>query len=74
MNKPLDKTKSSNIKCEHCKYFDKEHTQPVFVLNHIEDWRICSLTGKPKNYWNRCKWFDWADRYAAAEVSDETDN
>ena len=54
--RPIDKTKKSNIKCEHCKYFiqDKE-TYMDYCLN----------TDSPKygvgkvNYWNRCKRFEW---------------
>ena len=47
-NKPLDKTKKSNIKCEHCKNWEKA----AFDC-------YCTLNGKSKNYWNRCKQFDW---------------
>lgn len=64
MNKrPLDKTKKSNIKCEHCKHYDKEHTKPAWCFNHIEDIPTCDITGEAKHYWNRCKQFEWAERY-----------
>ena len=62
-NRPVDKTKKSNIKCEHCQHYDRETKVTVFVLNHIEDWETCSLSGKPKCYWHRCKNFEWADKY-----------
>lgn len=50
----IDKTKKSNIKCEHCKFF----------INYNE----CVNTDSPKygkggvNYWNRCKQFMWEER------------
>ena len=59
----VDKTKRSNIKCEHCKHFDTEHKMEVFVLNHLENRDTCALTGESKQYWNRCKGFEWADKY-----------
>lgn len=50
MNKrKVDKTKKSNIKCEHCLYADKD--------NKLGYW--CVLQEKPKNYYNRCKLFKW---------------
>lgn len=49
MNKrPVDKTKKSNIKCEHCKYYQKSNFDSY-----------CTLNGISKNYWNRCKSFEW---------------
>ena len=48
-NKPVDRTKKSNIKCEHCKHWDKK-------------WCVCALTNEDKNYWNRCRSFEWAER------------
>ena len=47
-NKPVDRTKKSNIKCEHCKHWDKKQS-------------VCTLTNEHKNYWNRCKQFEWAE-------------
>ena len=47
MNKrPIDKTKKSNIKCEHCNYW-----------NEVDG--ICMHHGIHKNYWNRCSYFEW---------------
>lgn len=47
MNKrPIDKTKKSNIKCEHCMYYEKY---------------FCVIYQTEKNYWNRCKNFKWAE-------------
>lgn len=45
----VDKSKKSNIKCEHCEAFD----------NDKEDGGWCCVLEKPKNYWNRCKNFIW---------------
>lgn len=55
MNKrPIDKTKKSNIKCEHCTYCEKP----------TEWWENyhCCLHIKEVNYWNRCKDFKWAEK------------
>ena len=52
MNKrPLDKTKKSNIKCEHCLYADIDKRRGYW----------CSLHEEKKNYWNRCKCFKWKE-------------
>ena len=40
----VDKSKKSNIKCEHCEAYDKD-----------SGW--CCIQEKEKNYWNRCKDF-----------------
>ena len=49
----IDKTKKSNIKCEHCKWCFKSDT-----------YCSCLNENSPKyehniNYWNRCKSFEW---------------
>ena len=49
MKRPIDKTKKSNIKCEHCANWN--------CCNGIS---YCSLTANETNYWNRCKHFEWA--------------
>ena len=51
----LDKSKKSNIKCEHCFYGDKP-TKPC------ENY-YCAIHQKEVNYWNRCKDFKWSERY-----------
>ena len=43
----VDITKKSNIKCEHCLNFN----------GGIKG--ICKLTTEIKNYYNRCKRFEW---------------
>ena len=52
MSKPIDKSKKSNIKCEHCLYADKDRLRGYW----------CSLHELSKNYWNRCKDFKWEER------------
>ena len=58
MNKrPVDKTKKSNIKCEHCKYW--------LWANIRKDKKVCTVNKpieKATNYWNRCKQFEWKDK------------
>ena len=53
MSKPLDKSKKSNIKCEHCLYADTDNKLGYY----------CSIHNKSKNYWNRCKDFKWDIKY-----------
>lgn len=49
----VDITKKANIKCEHCKYF----------TYHLDNYGKCSELKEKKNYWNRCKSFQWKDEY-----------
>lgn len=58
MNKrPIDKTKKSNIKCEHCCNY-----AIVYDSNYQMVGSKCRLfPDKPINYWNRCKNFEWAE-------------
>lgn len=44
----VDRSKKSNIKCEHCKFWDKETMK-------------CLRYSIPKKYWNRCKDFEWRE-------------
>ena len=55
--RPVDKTKKSNIKCEHCAWWK---------LCESNQWdnAKCSNSKSPKydtetHYWNRCKAFGW---------------
>ena len=50
-NRPVDKTKKSNIKCEHCAYADYDDQKGYW----------CAIHSIPKKYWNRCKEFKWAE-------------
>ena len=54
--KPVDKSKKSNIKCEHCKYFVRGDWKQGVTAH-------CKLTMYYRNYWNRCKSFEWAEKY-----------
>lgn len=49
----VDKTKKSNIKCEHCNCCDKDKQRGYW----------CPILQEPKNYWNRCKYFSWDTKY-----------
>lgn len=56
-----DRTKKSNIKCEHCKYWRKAEDGGHKFVN-----RICKCETSPKHnfytyYYNRCKAFGWAE-------------
>ena len=53
-NRPVDKTKKSNIKCEHCKFWNRKTEWDCFCEKDRTH---------PANYWNRCKSFEWAERY-----------
>ena len=48
--RPVDKTKKSNIKCEHCKHYG---------LAGKCECKQSKNFGKLMNYWNRCKKFEW---------------
>lgn len=63
----VDKTKKSNIKCEHCKHWCKVGNGNKYVD------RQCTNEDSPKNgtktwYYNRCKCFDWAESENKDEV------
>lgn len=64
MEKPIDKSKKSNIKCEHCgNYVETEGN--VYENCH------CLIDGMQKNYWNRCKQFIWReDRQYVGELKE----
>jgi hypothetical protein len=47
----VDRTKKTNIKCEHCKYWDK----PILWYESGS----CKLNNSEKKYYQRCKQFDW---------------
>lgn len=52
----IDRSKNSNIKCEHCQFFGHVH---VDGHSCTYDGDICRRTMGTKNYWNRCKDFEW---------------
>ena len=58
MNKrPLDKSKKSNIKCEHCRHWQYEKQLGAWIDSPAL--KVCEYTGEPKSYWCRCKKFEW---------------
>jgi len=62
MNKPLDKTKKSNRKCEHCQSFETK-------TDNKRDDGTCHIVKKvlvgevdlqrPRRYWHTCDDFEW---------------
>ena len=52
--KPINRSKKSNIKCEHCGNYAEPNGS---VYKECK----CLLTGENKNYWNRCKKFVWRE-------------
>lgn len=56
MKKEIDKTKKSNIKCEHCGFWNtKENSCNNYYCNCEDSPKYNTQT----NYWNRCKNFIW---------------
>lgn len=58
--RPVDKTKKSNIKCEHCKYWETIDDSPHYKFKQ------CGNNESPKyqqetEYWKRCKQFEWRE-------------
>jgi len=64
MNKPLDKTKKSNRKCEHCRCFETK-------TDNKRDDGTCHIVEKvlvgevhlrrPRRYWHTCDDFEWRE-------------
>jgi hypothetical protein len=59
--RPINKSNTKNIYCDHCEYF-KQYGK-TFYGNPIYR---CENTISPKymldrNYWNRCKCFEWKE-------------
>lgn len=60
----LDRTKKSNIKCEHCRYWCKIGVKETPIGDY--DLQGCSNPESPKYntstcYYNRCKVFNWKE-------------
>lgn len=47
--RPIDRSKKSNIKCEHCSNWNRRTGE-------------CACTHNVTNYWNRCKQFAWMEK------------
>lgn len=54
MARPINRSKKSNIKCEHCENWILPQGIPHSAWDYI-----CRLSGEPKNYWSKCKKFEW---------------
>lgn len=52
-NRPIDKTKKSNIKCEHCKWWAFGGIKAPTMM--------CFKHTCPKEYYQRCKEFEWEE-------------
>ena len=63
--RPIDKSKKANIKCEHCGNWYSSEKNPI---------PFCLLSGETKDYWKRCKHFEWAKNLIYKEAENETDN
>ena len=59
----LDKTKKSNIKCEHCEYYNTDSDDFVRNKTTLEIMYQCVKCGERKAYYQRCKDFEWHHRY-----------
>lgn len=51
--RPIDRSKKSNIYCSHCDHFAP--STPGYWFKQDK----CKITGESKHYWNRCKRFEW---------------
>lgn len=60
----IDRTKKSNIKCEHCRHWEGFSS---------DRGRICLKKNEVKNYWYRCKEFEWPDERIYMRVWSEPD-
>ena len=54
MKRKVDRTKKSNIKCEHCRFWSEPN-------DGFKSKSVCFKTAKMTNYWIKCKEFDWKD-------------
>ena len=54
-NKPIDRSKKSNIKCEHCRHWNYETGFRGKGCINPDSPKY----NQPTNYWNRCKCFEW---------------
>lgn len=57
----IDRTKKSNIKCEHCKHYCRMYHTEYFPRTWVTAYDACRLTSEPKEYYQRCKQFEWKE-------------
>lgn len=57
MSREVDKSKKSNIKCEHCKFYHirKPNGDNEYKCHNP----LSDRFGEELHYWNRCKSFEW---------------
>ena len=65
--KPIDRTKKSNVKCEHCKFWCE------WSIDGKNKDYYCKNPCSPqynnqRNYWNRCKQFAWTEEVESEET------
>jgi hypothetical protein len=64
MKRSVDRTKKSNRKCEHCKFFEVHRTN-IDKYGHdtiATDKCLHPESTRPiVHYWNCCKNFEWAE-------------
>ena len=71
--RPIDKSKKSNIKCEHCKYKKTIGRKGMILLPTTYcDKEKSDKCGQIVNYWERCKQFTWDETRTYIEVDDGT--
>ena len=58
-SKPINKSNPKNIYCDHCEHFKQYSTSkygtPTYRCENLRS----SQFHLEKNYWNRCKCFEW---------------
>lgn len=59
MNRKVDTSKKSNIKCEHCEYWDRDYDDHEYDSSLCAYKFPCNMNHGYKAYWNRCKDFEW---------------
>lgn len=60
--RPIDKSKKSNIKCEHCTYWEyKEWCRDSNGEFWDKTYGKCMKTDSKTDYWKRCKQFKWKE-------------
>ena len=62
-NRPLNKNNPRNIKCEHCEHFaESSETRWGYPIMKCKC-QNSKWHNEERCYWNRCKCFEWHERY-----------
>lgn len=59
-NRPIDKTKKANIKCEHCQFWCEWGIEGKCKDNYCMN-PYSEHYHHQRKYWNRCKQFKWPE-------------